>query len=66
MEVVERRERREGREVVHPTTYERGTEEEEEKKQENVGVGEVVEWRAWRAAGRETYDMAVGEREVDG
>jgi hypothetical protein len=44
MEVVERRERHEGREVVHPTTYERGTEEEEEKKkQENVGVGEVVE-----------------------
>jgi hypothetical protein len=65
MEVVERRERHEGREVVHLTTYERGTEEEEEK-QESVGVGEVVEWRAWRAAGRETYDMAVGEREVKG
>jgi hypothetical protein len=44
------------------TKVERGTEEEEEK-QESVGVGEVVEWRA---AGREAYDMAVGEREVKG
>jgi hypothetical protein len=50
--------------VVHPKTYERGMEEEE--KQEGLGVGEIVEWRAWRAAGRETYDMAVGEWEVKG